>query len=144
MRGKLRSPNSKKNTNRQPNRAPKPNRRCTMKTLTIHTLVVAVAVALSGSPSMAAMEMSSLPVNQSETDTHRATTTTSSVPLYALNRLDAETLAVQAMTDQELKAVEGGTLNYAYDFGSGAEYRIDLSFLGTVTIRVGMPTATLN
>jgi lactobin A/cerein 7B family class IIb bacteriocin len=82
-----------------------------MKALTIHTVVVAVALTLLATTSMAAMEMSSLPINQLKTDTHRATAATSSVPLYALNRFDAHTVAEQEMTDQELKAVEGGASN---------------------------------
>jgi hypothetical protein len=80
-----------------------------MKSLTIHTLVVAVALALSGTPSMAAMEFSDQPVSSAaDGDTYSATPATSTVPLYALSRLDAQTLAKQEMTEQDLKAVEGG------------------------------------
>jgi hypothetical protein len=60
-----------------------------------------------GTPSMA-MDVSSLPMTQSEKDRQGASTATSSVPLYALSRLDARTLAEKEMMDQELKAVEGG------------------------------------
>ena len=82
-----------------------------MKSLTIHTLVVAVALTLWGTPSMAASgEVSSLPVSPAEKDTTSATAT-SAAPLYALSGLDAQTLAAQAMTDQELKAVEAGQLD---------------------------------
>ena len=82
-----------------------------MKSLTIHTLVVAVALALSGTPSLAAMELSGQPVSPAEQrDRHSVTAATAPVPLYALTRLDAQSLAAQAMTDQELKAVEGGWL----------------------------------
>ena len=57
---------------------------------------------------MAATEFSGQPLSQSENDTHSATAATSPAPFYALNRLDAQTLAEQEMTDQELKATEGG------------------------------------
>jgi hypothetical protein len=79
-----------------------------MKTLTIHTL--AVALTLWGTSSLAAtVEVSSLPVTPADqTDTHKATEGTSAAPFHALNRLDAQTVAEQEMTDQELKAVEGG------------------------------------
>jgi hypothetical protein len=75
-----------------------------MKSLTINTLVVAVALTLWGTASLAASELS----GQSEKDTPSATVATSIVPLHALSRLDASTLADQEMTDQELKTVEGG------------------------------------
>jgi bacteriocin-like protein len=50
----------------------------------------------------------------SEIDTPSATSATAPVPLYALSRLEAETLAEQEMTDQELKAVEGGASMVEY------------------------------
>jgi len=82
-----------------------------MKTLTINTLV-ALSMALLMTPSMAATgELSPLPVSSAEQrDRHSVTAATAPVPLYALTRLDAQSLAAQAMTDQELKAVEGGWL----------------------------------
>jgi hypothetical protein len=76
-----------------------------MKALTTHTIVVALALALCGTPSMAG-EVSNLPVSSSDKDITAAAASPS--PLYALNRLDTQSLAAQAMTDQELKAVEGG------------------------------------
>ena len=80
-----------------------------MKTLTINTLV-ALSMALLMTPSMAATgELSPLPVSPAEqSDRHSVTAATAPVPLFALTRLDAQSLAAQAMTDQELKAVEGG------------------------------------
>lgn len=96
-----------------------------MKSLTIHTLVVAVALTLWGTPSIAAnSEMASLQVNSAEqSDRHSAPTATSPAPLYALSRLDAQSLAEQEMTERELRAVEGGSL-----------YFIDLGFMGTAII----------
>jgi hypothetical protein len=76
-----------------------------MKPVTIHTLVVAVTLALSGTTSMAA-QLAGQPLSQSEKQTTSATET-SPAPLFALSGLDAQTLAEQAMTDHELKAVEG-------------------------------------
>jgi hypothetical protein len=76
-----------------------------MKSLTIYTLIVAVAL---GTASMAASaELSSVPLSQLQKDTVSATATISTAPLYAPNRLDAQVLAEQVMTDQELNAVEG-------------------------------------
>jgi hypothetical protein len=87
-----------------------------MKSLTIYTLVVAMAV--GAIPLIAAAgEVPNLLVNRSETNSHKATASTSTVALHALNRLDAQTLAEEEMTDQELEAVEGGT--------SMTEYIID-------------------
>jgi bacteriocin-like protein len=87
----------------------KTNRRCIMKALTIHTLVLTVA--LLGTSSMAAAgELSTVTVSPTEQrDTHSATKATSSSPLFALSSLDTQSLAAQEMTDQELQAVEGGT-----------------------------------
>jgi hypothetical protein len=80
-----------------------------MKSLKTHTLVVAVALALWGTPALAVMELSDQPVSSIEDrDTHSPTSATSTIPLYALSRLDAQTLAAQEMTDQDLKEVEGG------------------------------------
>jgi hypothetical protein len=92
----------------EPNRAPKLNRRYIMKSLTTKTLVVALSLTLCWTPSMAAVEFSGQPLSQSEKDTRSAAAATSAAPFYALNRLDAQTLAEQQMTDQELKATEGG------------------------------------
>jgi hypothetical protein len=90
-----------------------------MKSLTIHTLVMAVSFALCGTPSMAATELSGQPMNQLQNDTHSVMAPTPSAALYALNGLDAHTLAEQAMTDQELKAVEGGAIFQVYSIGVG-------------------------
>jgi lactobin A/cerein 7B family class IIb bacteriocin len=80
-----------------------------MKPLTIHTLVVAVALALWATPALAVMELSDQPVSSIEDrDTHSAVSPTSTIPLYALSRLDAQTLAAQEMTEQDLMEVEGG------------------------------------
>lgn len=50
-----------------------------------------------------------MPVSPAEqTGTHSVPAATSAAPLYALTHLDAQSLATQEMTDQELKAVEGG------------------------------------
>ena len=87
-----------------------------MKSLTIHIVAVALALAM-GTPSLAATgELSSQPVSQSEQDTLGRTAETATAPLYALSRLEAHTLAAQEMTDQELKAVEGG-FYYVIDLG---------------------------
>jgi hypothetical protein len=102
-----------------------------MKSLTIHTLVVAMALALCGTPSMAATELSGQPLSQSEKHATSATAATYSAPLYAVSRLEAQTFADQEMTDQELKAVEGG---YAANV-----YIIDMSFLGTYEIVIYYP-----
>jgi hypothetical protein len=77
-----------------------------MKTLTIHIFVAAVALGLSATTSMAATEMSSL--NQIDKGTATATAAISPAPFHALSGLDEQALANQEMTDQELKAVEGG------------------------------------
>jgi len=61
-----------------------------------------------GTPSLGAAEFSGQPLSESEKLTTSATPATSPAPLYALHRLDAQSLAAQEMTDQELKAVEGG------------------------------------
>ena len=78
-----------------------------MKSLTNNTLAMAVAMTLWATAAMAG-EMSNLPVNLSEKNTTSATAANSPVLLHALSRLDAKSLAAQAMTDQELKVVEGG------------------------------------
>ena len=78
-----------------------------MKSLRNNTLVMAVAMTLWASASMAG-ELSNLPVSSSEKDQISATSAASSPLLHALNRLDARSLAEQEMTDEELKAVEGG------------------------------------
>jgi len=98
-----------------------------MKSLTIHTLIVAVA--LLGTSSMAAAgELSTLTTNPTEQrDTHSANAATSAAPLFALSGLDAQSLADQEMTDQELKAVEGGQT---------VVYHIDLGFMGQVRLYV--------
>ena len=79
-----------------------------MKSLTFHTLVMALALALSGTTSKAT-DLSNLPENPTEQrDTLSANTGTLPTSLHALRNLDAQSLAAQVMTDQELKAVEGG------------------------------------
>ena len=75
-----------------------------MKSLTNKTLAMAVAMTLWATSSMAG-EMSALPMSSSEKGTISAT-----APFHALSGLDAQTLSEQAMTDQELQAVEGGTI----------------------------------
>jgi bacteriocin-like protein len=85
-----------------------------MKSLANKTILVALAMALWGtSSSMAAGGvMSTVPVRQAEDKEMKSTTTATSIlPLYALTALDEEILAAQEMTDQELKAVEGGMSN---------------------------------
>ena len=79
-----------------------------MKSLTIHTLVVALSLSLCWTPSMAAAEFSGQPLSEPEKQTISANPAISGAPLYALHRLDAQSLAAQEMTDQELKATEGG------------------------------------
>jgi hypothetical protein len=91
------------------------NWRCIMKSLTINTLLVAVALAVSVTPSLA-MDVSSMPVSLVDKEMQNARATTSVAPLHALSRLDGESLAGQEMTDQELKAIEGGTWT-RYTFG---------------------------
>jgi bacteriocin-like protein len=62
---------------------------------------------------VAAGELASVPViSPEQSDIHSAILATSAAPLYALKSLDAETLTAQEMTDQELKAVEGGEVIY--------------------------------
>ena len=82
-----------------------------MNSLANKTVLVASALTLWGTSSIAATgELSPLPVSPAEqSDRPSVTAATAPVPLYALTRLDAQTLAAQAMTDQELKAVEGGS-----------------------------------
>ena len=81
-----------------------------MNSLANKTVLVALALTLCGTSSMAATgELSPLPVSPAEQrDRHSVTAATPTVPLFALTRLNAQSLAAQAMTDQELKAVEGG------------------------------------
>jgi hypothetical protein len=96
-----------------------------MKSSTNKTVLVALAMALWGTSSMAAGgEMSTVPVRQAEDkEMSSATTATSPAPLHALNRLDAETIAGQEITDPELKTVEGGVsfsdLASMYEPGTG-------------------------
>jgi hypothetical protein len=85
-----------------------------MKTLTINTFVVALSLSLCWTPSMAAAAFSGQSVNQSEQHTISATAAPSPTPFYALNRINAQSLAAQAMTDQELQAVEGGASMVEY------------------------------
>jgi bacteriocin-like protein len=73
-----------------------------MKSLTNNTLALAVAMTLWATVSMAG-EVSTLPMGTSEKDA-----AASPAPFHALSRLDAQSLAAQEMTEQELKAVEGG------------------------------------
>jgi hypothetical protein len=90
-----------------------------MKSLTKLTLVITVAVTLWSTAAMAG-EVSNLPVSSAaQSDRPSATTATSSVPLYAVSRLEAQTLADQAMTDQELKAVEGAASFQVFLFDVG-------------------------
>jgi bacteriocin-like protein len=103
-----------------------------MKSLTIHTLVVAVAMTLWATTSMAG-EVSNLSMGSSEEDTISAVVATSPAPLHALSRLDTQSLAEQEMSDQELKAIEGGapindgrttyygTLKSGYDLKANAK-----------------------
>jgi hypothetical protein len=74
-----------------------------MKPLMNNTLAMAVAITLWATASMAG-EVS---ISSSEKDPISAT---AAAPYFALTHLDAKTLAEQQMTDQELKAVEGGTI----------------------------------
>jgi bacteriocin-like protein len=76
-------------------------------------------MALLVTPVLAATgEVSPVPVSPADqTDTHKATEATSPAPFHALNRLDAQTLAEHEMTDQELKAVEGGFMIDPPEFG---------------------------
>ena len=95
---------------------------------TIKTLVVAMVL---GTASVAAAaELSSVPVRQKDTSSATATT---AAPLHALSRLDAQSLEAQEMTDEELKAVEGGTVTAV----SLRTVVIDLSFLGQIVINTG-------
>jgi hypothetical protein len=86
-----------------------------MKSLTIHTLAVAVAIVLGTASMASAVELSTVPVNQK--DTASVTAATAPAPLHALSRLDAPALAEQEMTDQELMAVEGGDIYSAFMTG---------------------------
>ena len=81
-----------------------------MNSMANKTVLVALALTLWGTSSMAAAgEVSPVPVSSAEQrDRPSVTAATPTVPLFALTRLDAQSLAAQAMTDQELKAVEGG------------------------------------
>jgi hypothetical protein len=83
-----------------------------MNSMANKTVLVALALTLWGTSSMAAAgELAPLPVSPAEQrDRHSVTAATAPVPLFALTRLDAQSLAAQAMTDQELKAVEGGDI----------------------------------
>jgi hypothetical protein len=85
---------------------------------TIKTLVVTMVL---GTASVAAgAELTSMPVSPAEqSDAHHATAATAVGSLYALNPLNAETLAAQEMTDQELKAVEGRAIFQVYSIGVG-------------------------
>jgi hypothetical protein len=78
-----------------------------MKSLRNNTLVMAVAMTLWATTSMAG-EVLKLSVGSSEIDTHRAAVASSTTSFHALSRVDAQTLAEQEMTDQELRSVEGG------------------------------------
>jgi bacteriocin-like protein len=102
-----------------------------MKSLTKNTL--AMAMTLWTTAAMAG-EKSNPPMSLSEKDIS-ATVAASPTPLHALSRLDAQSVAEQEMTDQELKAVEGG--DYIETF---RRYNIDLSFLGTVELQVYVET----
>jgi hypothetical protein len=106
-----------------------------MKSLMSKTLVPAFAMALWATSSIAATgEMSSVPVSPTEPEqaTQPAAVATVPAQLHALNRLDTQSLAAQTMTDQELKAVEGGSI---YSFMSNAlTWYIDLE-LGQGTVR---------
>jgi hypothetical protein len=100
-----------------------------MKSLAIHTLAMAVTITLWATTSMAG-EVSNLPTRSSEKHSTSATAP-SPAPLFALSGLDAQTLADQRMTDQELKAVEGGY------FGVYAGMYITLSEQVNGTVFVG-------
>jgi hypothetical protein len=88
-----------------------------MKSLTINTLLVAAALALSVTPSMAASVETANPGEES--DRHRVTGAASSAPFHALSRLDAQSLEEQKMTNEELQAIEGSEMFI---------YRIDLGW----------------
>jgi bacteriocin-like protein len=92
-----------------------------MKSLTINSIVLAVA--LWTTPSVAGTVE---PVSQSDNPMTSATVTTSPASFHALSGLDAETLAAQEMTDQELKTVEGGTIYQTLlaAKGSFGEYKL--------------------
>jgi hypothetical protein len=97
-----------------------------------NTLVMAVAMILWATASMAG-EVSNLPIGSSEKDTINASAAASPAPLFALSGLDAETLAEQEMTDQELKAVEGGFFMMGWCFGCESEpylvYRFETAYI---------------
>jgi hypothetical protein len=59
----------------------------------------------------ASSQAANLPMTSSEKDSISASATASSPPIHALNRLDAQTLEEQEMTDQELKTIGGGASN---------------------------------
>jgi hypothetical protein len=92
-----------------------------------------MALTFSATSFAATGEMSSMPVSSvQEKDTHRAAATTASAPLHALRHFDAETLKEQAMTDQEMKAVEGTffgiSLVVGYDYSQQVSEQITLNF----------------
>jgi hypothetical protein len=104
-----------------------------MESLMSKTLVAAFAMALWATSSIAATgEMSGVPVSPAEPDTQHAAVVTVPAPLHALNRLDTQSLAAQAMTDQELKAVEGGSI-YSH-MNNALTWYIDLE-VGQGTVR---------
>ena len=80
-----------------------------MKLLTIRTLAIVIVLALSVNPSVAGTDLYGQPVSSAvDRDTDSVTPEASMPPLYALSRLEAQNLAEQELTDQELKEVEGG------------------------------------
>jgi hypothetical protein len=104
-----------------------------MKSGTIYTLAVAMALTFSATSFAATGELSSIPVSSvQQKDTHRAAATIASAPLYALRHLDAKTLTEQAMTDQEMKAVEGTffglSIVVGYDYSQQVSEQITLNF----------------
>jgi hypothetical protein len=138
------TPTVKAKPNPEPTRAAKTYRRCIMKSLRNNTLVMAVAMTLWATTSMAG-ESSNLPVGSSEKDI--TATAASSAPLHALSRLEDQTLADQEMTDQELKAVEGGTIYQtllaAKNYASGLRLEIgEATLLSTTVTLQGSCTCT--
>ena len=88
-----------------------------MKSLMNNTLAVAVAMTLWATAAMAG-EVPNVPVDTAkQTDISSITGGTSTAPFHALSSLDTQSLATQELTDQELKAVEGGSI---YSFMSNA------------------------
>ena len=81
-----------------------------MKSLTNNTLMMAMAMTLWATASMAD-EVSNLPMNSLEKDTVSASAAAYPAPLHALSHLDAQILGDQVQTEQELKAVGGGAGN---------------------------------